>query len=106
MRLLQIGFNLKEPLRGELASFLRQNLDIFAWIAYDVPDISPMVMSHWLNIHPEYRSMGEKEEMLRDRPAKGSRRGGKQSSGGWIHPGDHLPKWLSHVVMVKKSNRK
>ena len=33
--------------------FLKANLDIFAWNAYDVPGIDPGFICHQLNVNPE-----------------------------------------------------
>ena len=37
----------------ELLKFLKANLDIFAWNAYDVLGIDPGFICHQLNVNPE-----------------------------------------------------
>ena len=38
--------------RTELTLFLRENSDVFAWFAVDMSGISPSVIYHSLNVHP------------------------------------------------------
>ena len=39
--------------KAELVKFLKANIDVFAWNAYDVPGIDPWLACHQLNVNPE-----------------------------------------------------
>ena len=51
-RFFQVGSQL--PLREKegLIGFLRENVDVFAWDAYDAPGIDPNFICHHLNVNP------------------------------------------------------
>ncbi|GAV85217.1 hypothetical protein CFOL_v3_28655, partial [Cephalotus follicularis] len=51
-RILQVGSQLGEAEKGELITFLRDNKDVFAWSAEEVPGISANVMVHKLSVDP------------------------------------------------------
>ncbi|GAV72701.1 hypothetical protein CFOL_v3_16189 [Cephalotus follicularis] len=51
-RVLQVGSQLGEAEKGELITFLRDNKDVFAWSAEEVPGISSEVMVHKLSVDP------------------------------------------------------
>ena len=39
--------------KAALVKFLEDNIDVFAWSTYDVPEIDPEFICHWLNVNPE-----------------------------------------------------
>ncbi|KAF2552892.1 hypothetical protein F2Q68_00035172 [Brassica cretica] len=51
-RCVEIGANLREPLRTELITCLKKNLNTFAWAAEDMPGIDINITCHELNIDP------------------------------------------------------
>ncbi|GAV72537.1 hypothetical protein CFOL_v3_16025 [Cephalotus follicularis] len=51
-KVFQVGSQLGEAEKGELITFLRDNKDVFAWSAEEVPRISPDVMVHKLSVDP------------------------------------------------------
>ncbi|GAV67349.1 hypothetical protein CFOL_v3_10855 [Cephalotus follicularis] len=51
-KVFQVGSQLEEAEKGELITFLRDNKDVFAWSAEEVPCISPDVMVHKLSVDP------------------------------------------------------
>ncbi|GAV65344.1 hypothetical protein CFOL_v3_08859 [Cephalotus follicularis] len=51
-KVLQVGSQLGEAEKEELITFLRDNKDVFAWSAEEVPGISPDVMVHKLSVDP------------------------------------------------------
>ena len=38
--------------KEELVKFLRRNVDVFAWDAYDAPGVDPSLICHHLNVNP------------------------------------------------------
>ena len=51
-KFFQIGAQLPPREKEELLSFLRRNIDVFAWNAYEAPEVDPNFIFHHLNINP------------------------------------------------------
>ena len=49
----QVGSRLPPMKKAELVKFLKANIDVFAWNAYDVPGIDHRLACHRLNINPK-----------------------------------------------------
>ena len=65
-RFFQVGAQLPLLEREQLVEFLRKNVDVFAWDAYEAPGVDPNFICHHLNINP---SITSKRQPLR-RPSK------------------------------------
>lgn len=50
----QIGSHMAPKLKEKLISFLRTNIDVFAWIVANRPGIFADIITHKLNIDPYY----------------------------------------------------
>ena len=48
----QIGSQLLHQEREELIKFLKQNIDVFAWNAYEAPRVDPEFICHHLKVNP------------------------------------------------------
>ena len=44
----------------ELLTFLRENLDVFAWTLLDILGIDPTVITYCINIDPNIKSIQQK----------------------------------------------
>ena len=51
-KFFQIGAKLPLREREQLVGFLRENVDVFAWSAYEAPGIDPSFICHHLNVNP------------------------------------------------------
>ena len=51
-RYFQIGVQLPHQEKEELLAFLRRNVDVFAWSAYEAPRVDPNFICHHLNVNP------------------------------------------------------
>ena len=51
-KFFQIGSQLPPQEREELTEFLRKNVDVFAWSAYEVPGVDPNFICHHLKVNP------------------------------------------------------
>ena len=51
-RFFQIGAQLPLEEKEELVEFLRRNVDVFAWDAYEAPGLDPKFICHHLNVNP------------------------------------------------------
>ena len=49
----QVGTNLNLQTKKEIISFLKNNLDVFAWSHEDMPGIPTNIIQHRLNVDPE-----------------------------------------------------
>ena len=47
---IKISAELKKTLRGQILALLQQYVDVFAWIAQDMPGVDSKVMTHRLGI--------------------------------------------------------
>ena len=51
-RFFQVGAQLPSLEKEQLVEFLRKNVDVFAWIAYEAPKVDPNFICHHLNVNP------------------------------------------------------
>ena len=51
-RFFQIGAQLPLLEMEKLVEFLRKNVDVFAWDAYETPRVDPNFICHHLNVNP------------------------------------------------------
>ena len=51
-KFFQIESRLPQKEREELVEFLKQNMDVFAWNAYEAPRVDPEFICHHLNVNP------------------------------------------------------
>ena len=54
-KLVYVGTQILELLKNEIVECLKKNADIFAWTLDDMPGIDPDVISHQLNVDPQFR---------------------------------------------------
>ena len=60
-KFFQAGSQLPPQEKEELIEFLRNNVDVFAWSAYEVPGVDPNFICHHLNVNP---SITQKKNLL------------------------------------------
>ena len=65
-RFFQVGTQMPLLEREQLVEFLRKNVTVFAWDAYEAPGVDPNFICHHLNVNP---SISPKRQPLR-RPYK------------------------------------
>ena len=51
-RFFQVGSELPPQEKALLIDFLRENVDMFAWDAYEAPGVDPNFIFHHLNVNP------------------------------------------------------
>ena len=51
-RFFQVGAQLPLLEMEQLVEFLRKNVDVFAWDAYEAPGVDPNFICHHLNVNP------------------------------------------------------
>ncbi|KAL0351199.1 UNVERIFIED_CONTAM: Transposon Ty3-G Gag-Pol polyprotein [Sesamum radiatum] len=103
---VKIGTSLDSSFERNLTDFLREHSDVFAWEASDMQGVSPEIMVHKLNVHPEARPVKQKKRAFgvdRNRIIKEEVE--KLLKINYIRPVQY-PEWLANVVLVPKNNGK
>jgi hypothetical protein len=86
-----------------LITFLRENLDVFAWRISDMPRIPREVIDHKLGIDPAFKPIKQKER--RYMPERRETIGvevNKLLEAGFIRTVDY-PSWLANLIIVEKT---
>ncbi|KAL0385964.1 UNVERIFIED_CONTAM: hypothetical protein Sradi_2990700 [Sesamum radiatum] len=103
---IKIGSSLGLSFERDLVNFLKEHSDVFAWEASNMQGISPEVMVHKLNVHPEERPIKQKKRAFgTDRNRIIKEEVEKLLKIDYIRPVQY-PEWLANVVLVPKSNEK
>ena len=105
-KFFQVGVQLPPQEKQELIEFLRKNVDVFAWNAYEAPGVDPDFICHHLNVNPSItprkqpprRSSKDHYEAVKDKVTKFKQAGA-------IKEVFYL-EWLANTVVVKKKNGK
>ena len=61
---IRIGTTLSPKMRTRLVQFLKENLDVFAWSYEDMPNISPKVIQHKLNVDLERKLIQQRRQVF------------------------------------------
>ena len=61
---VEICGDLGEELRAELITFLRDNVNTFAWSPEDLPGVSVEIVSHEINVDPSFKPVKHKRRKL------------------------------------------
>ena len=105
-RFFQVGAQLPLLETEQLVEFLRKNVDMFAWDAYEAPGIGPNFIYHHLNVNPSIalkrqphrRPSREHVEAIRNEVTKLKQEGAIKEV--------FYPQWLVNTVVVKKKTGK
>jgi len=77
-KFFQVGAKLPLQEKEQLVEFLKENVDVFTWSAYEAPGINPSFIYHQLNVnpsiipkrHPPRRPSKEHAEAVKNEVAK------------------------------------
>ena len=72
-KFFQIGAQLPLLEREQLVEFLRKNVDVFAWDAYEAPGVNSNFICHNLNINPSITSERQPPRRLSKKHAEAVR---------------------------------
>ncbi|XP_074327404.1 uncharacterized protein LOC141665323 [Apium graveolens] len=103
-KVLRIGSNLSPDLREDLAHFLKENLDVFAWSHSDMIGIDPNVMCHRLNLDPKKKGVRQKRRPISGERAEALREEVDRLMEVGLLREAFYPVWLANPVLVKKPN--
>ena len=105
-KFFQIGFQLPQSEKEELVEFLKRNIDVIAWSAYEAPGVDPDFICHHLNVNP---AMTPRKQLPR-RPSKEHAEAVRQEVTTLKKAGAikevFYPEWLANTVVVKKKTGK
>ena len=105
-KFFQVRAQLPLQERDQLVEFLRKNVDVFAWSAYEAPGVDPSFICHHLNVNPSItpkrqqpqRPSKEHIETVRNEVTKLKQARAIKEV--------FYPQWLANTVVVKKKNGK
>ena len=89
-----------------LVEFLKRNVDVFAWTAYEAPGVDPSFICHHLNVNPSvtpkkqppWRLSKDHFDAVKNEVMKLKQAGAIKEV--------FYPKWLANTMVVKKKNGK
>lgn len=103
---VHIGSRLKPELREQLIAFLKSNHDCFAWSHVDMTGIDPDIITHKLQVDPDFLPVRQKRRKF----APECNKVVNEEIQKLLDIGSvrevHYPDWLANVVVVKKKNGK
>ena len=102
----QVGAQLPPQEKEELVEFLKRNVDVFTWNAYEAPGVDPSFICHHLNVNPSItpkkqpprRLSKEHSDAVKDEVMKLKQAGAIKEV--------FYPEWLANIVVVKKKTGK
>ena len=105
-KFFQVSSQLPPQEREELIEFLRKNVDVFAWSAYEVLGVDLNFICHHLNVNPSVspkkqsplRSFRDHSDVVKDEVMKLKQARAIKEV--------FYPEWLVNIVVVKKKNGK
>ena len=105
-KFFQVSSELPPQEKEELIGFLRGNVDIFAWDAYEALEVDPNFICHHLNVNPSIilkkqpprHPSKEHADVVRDTVIKLKKARAIKEV--------FYPEWLANTVVVKKKRRK
>ena len=105
-KFFQVGSELPPQEREQLIRFLRENVDVFVWDAYEAPGVDSNFICHHLNVNssitpkkqPSRCPLKEHADAVRDEVMKLKRAGAIKEV--------FYPEWLANTVVVKKKSGK
>ena len=105
-KFFQVGAQLPPQEKEVLVKFLKRNIDVFMWNAYESPRVDPSFICHHLNVNPSTTPKKKppqdlskdhtnvvKDEVIKLKQTRAIKE-------------VFYPKWLANTVVVKKKNGK
>ena len=105
-KFFQVGVQLPPQEKQQLIEFLRKNVDMFAWNAYEALRVDPDFIYHHLNVNPSItprkqrpkRSSKDHYEAVKDEVTNLKQVGAIKEV--------FYPEWLANTMVVKSKNGK
>ncbi|XP_050258917.1 uncharacterized protein LOC126703906 [Quercus robur] len=101
-----VGASMSNEEGVQVLLFLIQNMDVFTWNPYEVPEVDPGFIVHKLNVDPSYPSKKQKlRRSVKDLVEAVRQEVEKLKEVGAIKE-TFFPEWLANTVVVRKKNGK
>ncbi|XP_075659096.1 uncharacterized protein LOC142628960 [Castanea sativa] len=105
-RTTKIGTLASSTVRQELANFLKENRDVFAWSHEDMLGIDPSVMVHRLNVSPSFPPVRQKKRTFaQERDQAAAEEVHKLQEAGFIRE-VYYPDWYNQIRMDEADQEK
>ncbi|CAJ2662241.1 unnamed protein product [Trifolium pratense] len=105
-RAVKIGTGLPELARKQLEACLKENADLFAWHASEMPGLDPNIACHQLTIDPTALPVVQRRRRQSPEKSEAAEKCVKDLLEANFISEARYTTWLSNVVLVKKSNGK
>nr|XP_023929215.1 uncharacterized protein LOC112040561 [Quercus suber] len=93
-------------IKEELVEFLRRNVDVFVWSAYETPGVDPDLICHHLNINPSVIPKKQPPQRLSKEHSKVVKEEVNKLKQVEAIKKVFYDEWLTNTVVVKKKNGK
>ena len=92
--------------KEQLVEFLRKNIDMFAWDAYEAPGVDPNFICHHLNVNPSITPRRQPSWCLSKEHAEAVKNEVTTLKQAEAIKEVFYPQWLANIVVVKKKTGK
>ncbi|CAJ2677123.1 unnamed protein product [Trifolium pratense] len=103
---IKIGTGLPDLVKKQLIACLKDNAELFAWSAAEMPGIDPEVACHQLTLDPRASAVVQRRRKQSPEKAEAAEKAVKDLLEANFISEARYTTWLSNVVLVKKSNGK
>ena len=90
----------------KLVEFLRKNVDVFTWDAYETPRVDPNFICHHLNVNPSITPKRQPPWCPSREHAEAIRNEVTKLKQARAIKEVFYPRWLANIVVVKKKTKK
>ena len=90
----------------ETLLLLIQNVDVFTWTPYEVPEVDLEFIVHKLNVDPSFLPKKQKPKRSNREHVKAVKLEVHRLKKAGAIKEIYFPKWLANIVVVKKKNGK
>ena len=105
-KLFQVRAQMPLLEKEQLVEFLRKNVDVFAWDAYEAPMVDPNFICHHLNVNPSITPRRQPHRRPSKEHAKVVKNKVTKLKQARAIKEMFYPQWLANTVVVKKKTRK
>ena len=102
----QIGASVGDRDKVETLLFLIQNVDVFAWSRYEVPEVDPEFIVHNFNVDPSFPPKKQKSKRSAKEHIEAVRQEVRRLKEARVINEIFFPEWLANTVVVRKKNGK
>ena len=105
-KFFQVGTQMPLPEKEQLVEFLRKNVDVFAWDAYEAPGVDPNFIFHHLNVNTSITLRRQLPRCPSKKHAKVVKNEVTKLKQAGAIKYVFYPQWLANTVVVKKKTGK